>query len=334
MEFNSIADLRSLSLLYPILLAIFRYIVSHPLIAQTNLKLADLVINYVHKIGPLHVGGSSPVRVMGILNASPESFYKKSVKKGTQIAQTVLKMEQDGADFVDIGGMSTAPYLSTIIPEKHEIKRVLDAIKQIRQVSDIPLSVDTCRANVAKEALASGVQILNDISGLKYDKQMASVVERYSPSLILCAYGKNTIRGNLLEQTKILLKQSLHIARRVGVENQNIALDPAVGFFRNKAKGKFYTKITSDWLARDLDVIANLSSLKMGQPILISVSNKSFIGRIIESKDPEDRLLGSLTAEAIATINGADIIRTHNVGQTKTVISLAQKMSKKTGKGL
>lgn len=292
------------------------------------------MINYVYKLGPVRVGDSNPTRIMGILNASPESFYKKSVKKGVQMAQSARRMEKEGADFIDVGGMSTAPYLSTLIPERHELKRILEAIKQIRRVSDLPISVDTCRASVAKAALENGAQILNDVTGLKYDKQMASVVERYSPSLILCAYGQNPIHGDLLEQTKSLLRQSLQIAAKAGVQKKNIVVDPAIGFFRNRGQNKFYTKISSDWLARDLDVIENISSLKMGQPILVSVSNKSFIGRILESTDPEDRIFGSLTAEAIATMNGADIIRTHNVGETKTVIALASKLSKKTGKGL
>ena len=106
----------------------------------------------MNKLGSVPVGGSNPVRIMGILNLSPESFYKKSVKHGKQISDTVKQMEQDGADFIDIGGMSTAPYLSTLVSENVESSRIINAINQIRKVSDLPISVDTCRASVDRKS--------------------------------------------------------------------------------------------------------------------------------------------------------------------------------------
>ena len=285
------------------------------------------------KLGPVKVGGMHPIRIMGVLNASPESFYKKSIRKGHQMAHAALLMEREGADFVDIGGMSTAPYLSTLISERQETARVLSAIKQVRKVSDLPISVDTCRAGVAKAALEEDVEILNDISGLKFDPLMVRVAERYSPSLVLCSYSKTPVRGNLLAQTRRLLQQSIRMALSA-VGREDITLDPAIGFFRKEGKNPFFTKISGSWLDHDLEVLENISDLKMGYPILVSASNKSFIGSILESKDPTDRLLGSLTAESIAAMNGADVIRTHNVKETKAAISLAQKLSGKIGKGL
>lgn len=282
----------------------------------------------MNKLGPVRVGGSNPVRIMGVLNVSPESFYKKSVKKGAKIAEAVRNMEEQGADLVDVGGMSTAPYLSTIVSEKEETKRITFAIKQIQGASNLPISVDTCRASVARDALENGADIINDISGLKYDKQMAQVVEKYAPSLVLCAYGKKQLGGNLILQTKMLLRQSIAIAKSAKIKKENIVLDPAIGFFRKTGKSRFYTKIRSDWLARDLEVLENIQSLKMQQPILISASNKSFIGRIIENTDPKNRIYGSVTSEAIAVLNGADVIRTHNVAETRNAISTAQKLSK------
>lgn len=286
----------------------------------------------MNKLGPIKVGGQNPVRIMGIINVSPESFYKKSVKNGNQISNQVLQMEQDGVDFVDIGGMSTAPYLSTLISEKEETRRVLAAIKQVQKVSNLPISVDTCRSSVAKESLEHGADIINDISGLKYDKDMGSVVEKYRPSLVLCAYGKSSLRNAIL-QTKYLLKQSLDIAKNSHISKNNIALDPAIGFFRKTGKNPFFTKIQTDWFKRDLTILQNLSSLKLGLPTLISVSNKSFIGKILD-KDPPDRIYGSIAAETIAVINGANVIRTHNVKETKDAISVAQKLSKQIRKGL
>ena len=270
---------------------------------------------------------------MGIINTSSESFHKKSIKKGIQIRDTIQQMEQDGANFVDVGGMSTAPYLSTMISEKEESRRIVNAIKQIQNASNLPISIDTCRSSVAKIALEYGVDIINDISGLKYDKNMASVVEKYRPSLVLCAFSKHQTKGNPVAQTRLLLKQSLAIAKNAHISKSAMVVDPAIGFFRKSGKNPFFTKIKSDWFKRDLNILQNLSSLNLGLPVLISVSNKSFIGKIL-NKDPQDRLYGSIAAETIAVLNGADIIRTHNVKETKDAISIAQKLSKQIRKGL
>ena len=292
------------------------------------------IINDVNKLGSVPVGNSNPVRIMGIINTSPESFYKKSVASGRRLADVAKQMEEQGADFVDVGGMSTAPYLSTMVSEKTELKRVTDAIKIIQKVSNLPISVDTCRAIVAKGALKEGVEILNDISGLKYDKVMLDVVSRYQPSLVLCAHSKKSVNGNNIVKTRELLKQSLDLAKAVGISKKNIVLDPAIGFFRRSGTGPFFTKINSDWVERDLLILQNLHLLKSGQPLLVSVSNKSFIGKLLKKEDPSDRLFGSLAAEVIAVLNGADIIRTHNVKETKQAVFLAQKFLRKSKKGL
>ncbi|MCH7941065.1 MAG: dihydropteroate synthase [Thaumarchaeota archaeon] len=266
---------------------------------------------------------------MGILNVSPESFYKKSVKtKRNEITETVKKMEDQGADFIDVGGMSTAPYLSTIISEKIEAKRIMDAIKIIQNKTNLPISVDTCRASVAVQALELGSEIINDISGLKYDRQMIDVVRIYEPDLILCAFSKNLVTGNQVKKTKELLKQSLKLAKSSGISSKKIVLDPAIGFFRKIGKGPFFTKINSHWLQRDLSILANLKSIKQNQPLLVSVSNKSFLGKIMNKKNPSDRLPGSLATEVLAVINGADIIRTHNVRETHSIVSIAKKLSR------
>ena len=276
------------------------------------------------KIANVRVGGKNPVRIMGILNTSPESFYKKSVKTNkTHIKNTIKLMEDQGADFIDIGGMSTAPYLSTIVSEKTESKRILNAIKIIQNFSNLPISVDTCRAKVAKDALECGVEIINDISGLKFDKNMQDVVSKFSPSLILCAYDSKTVSGNSVSVTKKLLRDSLKIAQKSQIPSDKIVLDPAIGFFRKTAKGPFYTKIKTDWLERDLSILKNLNSVKQKYPILISVSNKSFIGKFLGKDNPSDRLFGSIAAETVSVMNGANIIRTHNVEATKDAISIA-----------
>lgn len=287
------------------------------------------------KLGSISVGNSNPVRIMGILNLSPESFFKKSIATDKEIiAKKTREMETEGADFIDVGGMSTAPYFKTTIPQKTESERITRAIKIIQRVSNLPISVDTCRSEVAKDALELGVDIINDISGLKYDKDMPRIVEKYDPSLVLCAFSKNLVKGNQIIQTRNLLRESITIAKSVHISDNHIVVDPAIGFFRKEGKGEFFTRINSDWVKRDLLILNNLRSIKLKHPLLVSVSRKSFIGNLLQIKNPDDRLYGSLAAESIAVLNGADIIRTHNVQETRQVITIAQKLSHRFRKGL
>ena len=128
---------------------------------------------------------------------------------------------------------------------------------------------------------------------------------------------------------KDLLKQSLALAKFANISIKKIVLDPAIGFFRKTGTGPFFTKINSDWLERDLLMLNNLRSIKMKQPLLVSVSNKSFIGKLLNIENISDRLFGSIVAEAIAAFNGADIIRTHNVRETKDTVKLVQSLAQK-----
>ena len=281
------------------------------------------------KIANISVGGRNPVRIMGILNTSPESFHKKSINTTRmKIKNAVIQMENDGADFIDVGGMSTAPYLSTNVSEKVESARILNAVKIIQDSTNLPISVDTCRSSVAKNALENDVEIINDISGLKYDEKMKDILSKFQPSIILCAYDSKTVSGGKITSTKKLLTDSLKIVKKSNISVKKVVLDPAIGFFRKTGKGNFFTKINTDWVERDLAVIKNLNSIKMNHPILVSVSNKSIIGNLLEKENTSDRLFGSITAEAICVLNGANIIRTHNVMATKDAITVATKFSK------
>ena len=290
------------------------------------------------KLGNLVVGRKNEITIMGILNISPESFYKNSVKSSkSQISKTLLEMEENGADIIDIGGMSTAPYLKTIVSEKIESKRITKTIKIIQNLSNIPISVDTCRASVANDALELGIDVINDISGLKYDKNMPKIVEKYQPSLILCSYSKNIVKGNLISETKKLLNESIKIAQNVNIPKDKIVVDPAIGFFRRSSdvKNKLpYTKINSDWAQRDIEIIKKLKLLKTTFPILVSISNKSFIGKLLKKEDPVDRNIGTAIAEMMSIINGASIIRTHNPKITSDVIKITKSLTKKSKKGL
>ena len=275
---------------------------------------------------------------MGILNISPESFYKKSIKSTkSEISKYLLDMEENGADIIDIGGMSTAPYLKTIVSEKTESERITKTIKIIQNLSNIPISVDTCRASVAKDALELGIDVINDISGLKYDPNMPKIIEKYSPSIILCSYSKRLVKGNLISATKKLLNESVKIAENAQISKDKIVVDPSIGFFRRSSDVKNnlpYTKIKSDWAKRDVEIIKKLKLLKTNFPILISISNKSFIGKLLGKENPADRNTGTAIAEMLSIINGASIIRTHNPQITSDVIKLTKSLTKKSKKGL
>jgi len=290
------------------------------------------------KLGNLTVGRKNEITIMGILNISPESFYKNSVKSTkSQITKYVTQLEENGSNIIDIGGMSTAPYLKTIVSEKIESKRVTKTIKIIQNLSNLPISVDTCRASVAKDALELGVDVINDISGLKYDIEMPKIIEKYSPSVILCAYSSKRVTGNYVSITKKLLNQSIKIAQKCNISKNKIVVDPAIGFFRrpSEVKNKLpYTKINSDWTQRDIEMIKNLESLKTNHPILVSISNKSFLGKFLEKDDPYDRNIGTALAEMSSILNGASIIRTHNPKITSDVIKMTKSLTKKSKKGL
>ena len=290
------------------------------------------------KLGNLVVGRKNEITIMGILNISPESFYKKSIKSTkSEISKHLCDMEENGANIIDIGGMSTAPYLKTIVSEKIESERITKTIKIIQNLSNIPISVDTCRASVAKDALELGIDVINDISGLKYDRNMPKIVEKYNPSLILCSYSKQLVNGNPISITKKLLNESIKIAKNAQISKDRIVIDPAIGFFRRSSDVKNnlpYTKITSDWAQRDMEIIKKLKSLKTTFPILVSISNKSFLGKLLGKKDPVDRHTGTAIAEMFSIINGASIIRTHNPKITSDVIKMTNSLTKKFKKGL
>lgn len=271
------------------------------------------------KIGKLSVTDKSPVIVMGIINVSPESFYKDSIKTRTDdIAKTAASIQSEGAHIIDIGAMSTAPYLENDIPIEKETERMVRAVKITRKNCSLPISVDTPRWSVAREAINLGVDCINDITGLKYDKDMAELIAESKLPVILGAYDNSRTATGKISWTIKLLKESLSIARRSGINNDKIIIDPSVGFFRADGKSPFFTLMKdTPWYVRDIDIISRLHELKtrISNPICVSVSRKSFIGKLL-NLETEERLLPSLVFEMISALNGAKIIRTHNVRET------------------
>src|SRR5574340_1317005 len=186
--------------------------------SHVSLNVSWLIINHMHELARVKVGSTNPIRIMGIINTSPESFYKKSVFTDKKmIEKTAKSMEEDGADFIDVGGMSTAPYLKTLVSVDKEITRITNAINAIQKVSKLPISIDTCRAKVAEAALQLGAEIVNDVSGLKYDKNMVDVLEKHCPSVVLCAFSNELVKGNQVIQTRKLIIQSVALALKSGV---------------------------------------------------------------------------------------------------------------------
>jgi len=275
------------------------------------------------KIGTVSVGGKLATKVMGIINASPESFYKGSVRTGEQeIAAAARQMQQEGVHIIDIGAMSTAPYLETMIPVEEEIRRMKQAIKAVKNACDLPISVDTPRSAVADEAVAAGADAINDVTGLKYDSKMADVVAKAGVPVIAGAYSRIRTTGRLAG-TLAALKESIVIAKKFSIKD--VIIDPSIGFFRREGKNQFFTKMTDmPWYARDIAVLSSLDSLSaLKKPVCVSVSRKSFIGHLLNLQT-EDRLIPSIICEAIAVLNGASIVRTHNVRETLQALTMLQ----------
>lgn len=274
------------------------------------------------KIGPVQIVGKHVPKVMGVINASPESFYKGSVRTGErEIAATARQMQEHGAHIIDVGAMSTAPYLETVIPVQEEIRRMKQAVRAVKSACDIPVSADTPRAAVAEEAIAAGADAINDVTGLKYDSRMADVAARAGVPVIAGAYSKTSATGRLAGTLKAL-KESIALARKAGIKD--VAIDPSIGFFRQEGKNPFFTKMTDmPWYARDIEVLSSLEKLTALRPVCVSVSRKSFIGYLLDVQG-DDRLIPSIICEAVAVINGASIVRTHSVRETVQALTMLQ----------
>jgi dihydropteroate synthase len=274
------------------------------------------------KIGQVKIGGRLAPKVLGIINASPESFYKASVRTGErEIAAAAKMMQEQGANIIDVGAMSTAPYLETVIPIEEEIRRMKMAVKAVKGACSLPVSADTPRASVAEEAIEAGADAINDVTGMKHDPRMAEVAAKARVPVIIGAYSKKPATGKFIGTAKAL-KESLAIAKKAGV--RDTIIDPSIGFFREEGKNPFFTKMTDmPWYVRDLEMLDNIDRLAKLGPVCVSVSRKSFIGHLLNTKG-DDRLVPSIVCEAIAVLNGASIIRTHSVRETVQGLTMLQ----------
>jgi dihydropteroate synthase len=268
--------------------------------------------------------GSKSILLMGVINASPDSYYKHSIATDYQsIAKRAKDLENEGADIIDLGAMSTAPNLESTVNITVEKQRMRMAIEAVKETTSLPISVDTPRSEVAKLSVDLGAVIINDITGLNHDKNMAKVVYESGLPLIMGAFNGNDSKyeSGDIHETLDILKRSIEIAHDNMISDENLIIDPSIGFFRKNCANQFFTKIRKyQWYERDLNIISNLEKLcTLSKPVCISVSNKSFIGHTY-GLDLSDRLVPSLIFELLCFLKGAKIIRTHNLKQTRLAL--------------
>lgn len=240
--------------------------------------------------------------VMGVLNVTPDSFSDGGLFGTAHTAVPhAIEMQEEGADIIDIGGESTRPG-HVEVPAEEEQRRVLPVIRELAGKVTVPISVDTYKASTARAVLNAGVSIVNDVWGLQRDADMASVVAEFGAMAIIM-HNRREIDPSLDIGVDMLafFERSLELARRAGISDSQIILDPGIGF------GKTWEQ--------HLEAIRQIPKLKaLGFPVLVGISRKSVLGRFYDvSRPPRDRLFGTIAAHVMAIGLGTDIVRVHDV---------------------
>jgi dihydropteroate synthase len=266
----------------------------------------------------IHLGKRTAI--MGILNVTPDSFsdagqyfdLEKAVARG-------LEMEQEGADIIDIGGESSRPG-SEAVPEEEEMRRAVPVIERLAGAVKIPISVDTYRANVARRAVEAGAQVVNDISAFRFDERMPEVVRDYGAGVVLM-HSRGT-RETLHKQGRMsdpvgevsgILAQSAEQAVSAGVPAEAIAIDPGIGFGKSAEE--------SVAILKSLNVFS-----KIRYPVLVGTSRKSFIRLMTSNNIEEVRIWGTAATVVAAIMNGAHILRVHDVRQTRVLADVSDRL--------
>jgi len=246
---------------------------------------------------------SDRTHIMGILNVTPDSFSDggnyTTIDKAVQQA---VRMEELGADMIDIGGESTRPDHEPV-SLKEEIDRVIPMIKAVKKSINIPISIDTYKAETARQAIQAGAEIINDIWGAKREPEIANVAAEYDVPIILMHNRTNMNYHSLIEDMKKDLIESINIALHAGVPKENILLDPGIGF----AKTSEHNMIVMNHLDDFLD---------LGYPLLLGTSRKTFIGNILDAP-PIERDYGTGATTCLGISKGVSIVRVHNVKLNK-----------------
>jgi len=268
-------------------------------------KCADFKINHADK----------PV-IMGILNVTPDSFsdgglhydHEKAIAHG-------ISLVKDGADILDVGGESTRPH-SELVSLEEELKRAIPVIKGLSKKVDVPVSIDTYKADVAKEAIKAGASIVNDISAGMFDPQMLPVVAREKVGLVLMHMKgtpenmqQNPIYQSVISEIILFLEQRVQAAEALGIKRECIAIDPGIGFGKNTG--------------HNLRIIKQLDFFhSLGCTVLIGPSRKRFIGEILNQNDPLKRVTGTQAILSMAAIAGVHVMRVHDVAEAKETLTM------------
>lgn len=265
----------------------------------------------------LYIGNSvwewgSRTYIMGILNITPDSFSDGGCFFNSDNAvRHALQMVEEGADIIDVGGESTRPG-HTPVSARQEIERVVPVIERLAKELSVPISVDTYKAETAEAALKAGAHMLNDIWGLKADPDMGPLAAQYDVPVCIMHNRDNSEYSNLMENILGDLSESIDIAKKSGVKDENIIIDPGIGF------GKTWEQ--------NIEVMRHLEDFKrLGYPVLLGTSRKSFIGKVLDL-NVEERLEGTLATTVTGIIKGTDIVRVHDVLQNKRAAVMTDRM--------
>lgn len=267
---------------------------------------------------------SQKTYVMGILNVTSDSFSDggRFLDESSAI-ERALRMEAEGADIIDIGGESTRPGSEPVSLEE-ELRRTIPVIEAISGRLKIPVSIDTYKSEVARRAIEAGAAMVNDISGLRFDPEMAPVLSQYDVVLVMMHIKgtprnmqENPVYTDLFSEITDYLKEGINIATESGIARERIVIDPGIGFGKTPE--------------HNLQIINNLDRFSsLCRPILIGTSRKSFIGRILNNAPPSERLQGTAAAVAVSVMKGANIVRVHDVREMARVVKVADAVRRET----
>jgi len=263
------------------------------------------------------------VLVMGILNITPDSFSGDGLLNSPgKAAEQARKMEKEGADLLDIGAESTRPGAREI-SVKEELKRLLPVLKQVRKRTRLPISIDTQNSETARAALEEGVQIINDVSGLRKDPKIAEVTARSKAGLILM-HSRGTPRtmkglaryNDMVREVIRELRDGIRISQRAGIPSKALVIDPGFGFAKQGAQ--------------NLELIRSIERfLEMGYPVCVGISRKSFLGALV-GRTPGERDLATTALHGLLVERGANILRVHNVAAAKQAVLVTREFLKRS----
>lgn len=268
---------------------------------------------------------SQKTHIMGILNITPDSFSDGGLHFDRSAAiEQGIRMVSDGADIIDIGGESTRPGSEPVSLEE-ELKRTIPVIEELVKKVTVPVSIDTYKAEVARQALSAGASIVNDISGLRFDPEMPKVIAQHKvPVVIMHIKGRpremqqNPTYEALIPEIMDYFRINIRLAKKFGIPDELMILDPGIGF------GKTFD--------HNLEILNNLQQFTLlEKPLLVGASRKAFLGKILGDAPASDRLEGTAAAVAVSIMKGAHIIRVHDVKEMARVAKTVDAIRRERG---